>query len=405
MKLNPIAKSRSLEGGILVYNRASNDTWVVMWRTSLGRRYRSFKTLGEANFFASELQQERRRNGIQPTPSLLSPEEATVWFELRRLIGGTPLSEVVEAVRERQAKAAGRQIEALVEDFQRMRKDEGVRGWLHTNQTLYLKRFSQFVHPLKPANSIESEDVRRWVNDLKGKGFSLKTIKHHLSVISMFFKRSLAEGWVRRNPCLAVQLPKDQPAGEVSVLSAKDTAKLFEVNKDSRVAVYMALEAFAGLRFSSAFRLSRSDINLEEKTILLPAAKHKTGRRYLLENLPENIWDWIRHADKLQDPNWKKRPWHMGRVVYDREKNEAFKRAGIERSPNILRHSFCSYHVAMHQDAAKTALLMQHSNQAMIYRHYRGVASQVDAAVYFGIRPGKLKNAKNALNPTFSPTS
>jgi len=30
---------------------------------------------------------------------------------------------------------------------------------------------------------------------------------------------------------------------------------------------------------------------------------------------------------------------------------------------------------------------MQHSNQAMIYRHYRGVASQVDAAVYFGVRP------------------
>jgi integrase len=182
-------------------------------------------------------------------------------------------------------------------------------------------------------------------------------------------------------------MPKDEPAGEVSVLSAADTAKLFEANKDRRVAVYMALEAFAGLRFSSAFRLDRSDINLEEKTILLPAAKHKTGRRYLLENLPENVWAWIKNASLIKDPNWVRRPWCMGRVLYDREKNEAFKRAGVPRSPNILRHSFCSYHVAKHQDAAKTALLMQHANQAMIYRHYRGVASQADAEKYFGIVP------------------
>ena len=161
MKLNPIAKSRSLEGGILVYNRASNDTWVVMWRTSLGRRYRSFKTLGEANFFASELQQERRRNGVQPTPSLLSPEEATVWFELRRLIGGTPLSEVVEAVRERQAREAGRQIEALVEDFQRMRKDEGVRGWLHTNH--YLNRSDPTVTLRLAPQTVPDHFVALWL--------------------------------------------------------------------------------------------------------------------------------------------------------------------------------------------------------------------------------------------------
>jgi integrase len=387
MKINAVAKSRSLDGGILVYNRASNDTWVVMWRTSLARRYRSFKTLAQANYFAAELQRERRMNGAQPAPSLLSAEEAQVWHELRRLIGGTPLSEVVEAVKERRERLAGRQIEVLVDDFLRMRKDEGIRGWLYTNQTLYLRRFVRAIGPLKAGNAIEPDDVRKWVGELKAEGYSIKTVKHHLSVISLFFNRAVAEGWVNRNPCKAVQLPKDEPAGEVSVLSAADTARLFEANKDKRVAVYMALEAFAGLRFSSAFRLERSDINIEEKTILLPAAKHKTGRRYLLENLPENVWAWIKNAFSIKDPHWLRRPWRMGRVLYDREKNEAFKRAGIPRSPNILRHSFCSYHVAKHQDAAKTALLMQHANQSMIYRHYRGVASQVDAEKYFAVTP------------------
>ena len=160
MKINTVAKSRSLEGGILVYNRASNDTWVVMWRTSLARRYRSFKTLAQANYFAAELQRERRMNGAQPTPSLLSADEAKVWHELRVLIGGTPLSEVVEALKERRERMGGRQLEVLVADFLRMRKDEGVRGWLHTNQTFYLRRFVRAIGPLKPGNSIEPDDGR-----------------------------------------------------------------------------------------------------------------------------------------------------------------------------------------------------------------------------------------------------
>jgi len=49
-----------------------------------------------------------------------------------------------------------------------------VRGWLHTNQTLYFKRFTQFIYPLKPAGAIEADDVCRRVTDLKGKGFSLR---------------------------------------------------------------------------------------------------------------------------------------------------------------------------------------------------------------------------------------
>ena len=71
----------------------------------------------------------------------------------------------------------------------------------------------------------------------------------------------------------------------------------------------------------------------------------------------------------------------------DREKKAAFERAGLSKLCNVLRHSFCSYHVALHQDAAKTALLMQHTNQAMLYRHYKGLALRADAERYFSIKP------------------
>jgi integrase len=205
----------------------------------------------------------------------------------------------------------------------------------------------------------------------------------------MVFNRAIAEGWCSKNPCLAVASIKTE-RDEVSVISLADARKLFEANRGHRVSLYMALEAFGGLRFSSALRIAPGDINVADKSIVLPAAKHKTGRRHVLEGLPENLWEWIRNVDVISDPLWRKNPWRMCVPVYNREKKAAFERAGLKLQPNVLRHSFCSYHVAQHQDAAKTAVLMQHANQAMIYRHYKGVATRADAAGYFAITPSSF---------------
>lgn len=54
---------------------------------------------------------------------------------------------------------------------------------------------------------------------------------------------------------------------------------------------------------------------------------------------------------------------------------------------NCLRHSFVSYHVALHRDPGKTALLVSHKDQAVLWDHYLGVATAADAGRYFGIQP------------------
>jgi len=77
--------------------------------------------------------------------------------------------------------------------------------------------------------------------------------------------------------------------------------------------------------------------------------------------------------------------WHISRPVYYREKKGALEKAGLTKFGNVLRHSFCSYHVALHRDAARMALLMQHTNQAMLYRHYKGLALKAGAERCFDI--------------------
>ncbi len=381
MRENTLPGSRSLQGGIVVYPRPETPgSWQVMWRTEKGRRYRTFPSLAEANYFASEMQRERRTNGARVAHGLMSPEDLKAWAEFREATGHAPLSDLLSAWKDRQTSLSGMPISELVVQFLAMRQAEGVTKSNHTNDVKRLGRFVSFIGRDKPGNSITPTEVRAWLDDLKKEDLGPKTINHHLRSLSMALGRGVAEGWVLKNSCSAVQGPKVEVT-EVSVLSLADAIRLFKVNKGSRVAVYMALEAFGGLRFSSSFRISRDEINLEEKSIILPASKHKSGKRQILEGLPENLWAWIKAADAMGHD------WKICRPVYDREKKAAFERAGLSKLCNVLRHSFCSYHVALHQDAAKTALLMQHTNQAMLYRHYKGLALRADAERYFSIKP------------------
>ena len=55
---------------------------------------------------------------------------------------------------------------------------------------------------------------------------------------------------------------------------------------------------------------------------------------------------------------------------------KAHKAAGIDPWPkNALRHSFASYHLAAHKNAAETALQLGHMDARVLFAHYRELVS------------------------------
>jgi hypothetical protein len=64
---------------------------------------------------------------------------------------------------------------------------------------------------------------------------------------------------------------------------------------------------------------------------------------------------------------------------------QAADKAGIVWTPNVLRHSFCSYAVAA-KGFTWTSLQADHSER-MLREHYREVVSAEDAERYLKIRP------------------
>lgn len=62
-------------------------------------------------------------------------------------------------------------------------------------------------------------------------------------------------------------------------------------------------------------------------------------------------------------------------------------RADVPHPRNCLRHSFTSYHVAANKDAARTSVILCHTSPAMLWRHYKGRATEADGLAWFRIVP------------------
>jgi integrase len=59
---------------------------------------------------------------------------------------------------------------------------------------------------------------------------------------------------------------------------------------------------------------------------------------------------------------------------------------------DILRHSYGSYHLAKHRNAALTAEQMGHKNARILYAHYREVVKDAEAIEEFwSLKPAKLQ--------------
>lgn len=135
----------------------------------------------------------------------------------------------------------------------------------------------------------------------------------------------------------------------------------------------MVLGTLASAALKACERLEpEKEINLERGRIEITAAKSKTRRRRLV-TIHDNLAAWLAlEAD----------------IPGDLEKRITlvWQKAKVTWPHNVTRHSFCSYHLAQFQNAAKTALQAGHSEQ-MLFSHYHDLVTPEAAAEFWGIVP------------------
>lgn len=247
--------------------------------------------------------------------------------------------------------------------------------------------------------SIKADQLRAWVasltHDRTGRPLDTLTKRHHMISVKTFFRRCWREGWIERDPTLPIVLPQIEEQ-DVNLVSVEQAFHFFKVNRDHRAVGRVALEAFGGLRYTSAGKLSKADLKFERRGIELPSNKHKSRKRKFRQGQPPCLWAWLKHApDECWDltfRQYREDKKEMGVMAGFRPmilKNDKDRKSAKDLK-NAWRHSFASYLLAKEKDFDPVRYLMQHSRSTTT-EVYEGRADELDAYRYFSITPMSVK--------------
>ena len=237
--------------------------------------------------------------------------------------------------------------------------------------------------------------IQAWLDKLNVRG---RTKQNYLRVMGALFGFAIRRKYLPKDAAdeiAAVQSPKEDN-DEVEIFTPTEIREALEAARPEMVP-FLAIGAFAGLRSAEIVRLDWQEINLKERHIEIKAAKAKTGARRLAP-VTDNLAKWLATYAKKTGPvvtfdSW----WNQIPKVADAvNKRRGESAPAFTWKHNALRHSFCSYRIAGIKNAAQVALEAGNSPQ-MIFRHYRKLVNEKQAAEWFAILPPAKKTTKRKL--------
>ena len=244
--------------------------------------------------------------------------------------------------------------------------------------------------------SISGSEIESWLHGRSWSPASIALMRRNLSVLWSFARR---RGWVAENTILErTEAPKVRLATP-KILRPEEWGKLVAAaearaaaTEDHGLLWWLLLGGLQGLRPREAERLEWRHIRREMGDVELDASVTKTGARRLVPILPA----FAAFLDRYQPAT------PAGRLValstqQLRDRREAVcTEASLAWSPDVLRHSWCSYRVAQLGDAGRVAYEAGHS-QAVQNRHYRELVHSAEAEKWFSLRPAPAPESGNVI--------
>jgi integrase len=202
---------------------------------------------------------------------------------------------------------------------------------------------------------------------------------NHRRLIVALFNFAKLQGWLNKSESTAADAlgavkVKDKP---VEIYTPKEMAALL-THADTDFLPWLLLIGFGGIRREELAKgLRWEDVDFKRKTIIVPAAIAKTGRKRKIA-MPNNLVAWLKpyagHTGTIFEIDPRKR---MAKVT---------EASGVAWKRNALRHSFGSYRTEATKNAGQVALEMGNS-PAVVMAHYHEIVHAADAKAWWALKP------------------
>jgi integrase len=403
----------------------------VCWRVAGQRRMESFTTYSEALTAAEKLVGDLGR-GSQVTA--LTPRQATdalaayEWLQAFYQATGlrvsllTAVSGYAEAARKLQGRSLDEAVDGFLnavvqikvknlceatEQFIESRKRrtiarEGRRPALspehHYLTSRWLLKFAGTFRGL-PVSDLTKEQLNQYMAAYSGA--APKTRNEHRAVIKMLLRWCVEQDFLAPNHRLfeASDLKHENADPEEidfyrptefqrildrAIQDPPPTKEDEEPIADYRELVpALALAGLAGMRIKEIMRLTWEDIFGIPGHIEVKAMKSKTRSRRLIQISPA-LAGCLEPYRGQSGPVWLK-SYDMFHIGFGALRNEL----KIPDRRNGMRHSFCTFHFALHSNENLTAAEAGNSPQ-QIHAHYKGLATRAEGEKWFDVRPAKV---------------
>ena len=189
-------------------------------------------------------------------------------------------------------------------------------------------------------------------------------------------------------------------AKEPAILTVDEATRLLssarETNHELHLLPAVVLGLFCGLRTEECKRIQWEHVRTgETPPILTVGAAIAKKRRIRHVAIPENAVVWLSLCEGQKGTLTGEDPTNDG---FHRRFRKLLKHAGFgqkvkgkwasEWERNAMRHSFGSYHYALHGNPLETARLLGHkASDQVLFDHYRALATKAQAEAFFAIMP------------------
>lgn len=279
-------------------------------------------------------------------------------------------------------------IKALIDDKKAAGKGERHLKGMKWN----LERFSDDF-PKALLHQIKRDQIESWLLE---EDFGTTTRGNYLRDLSILFNFALKREWVASSPLVGISKPNPSNA-EIEILTPEATQEFLWVAEELQpeIVAPLAIKFFAGLRTSELFALDWSLVDMSQITILAKSAK--TRKRRMI-TVSENLRAWLTQYGAKSGPvtphthnAWHRRLEVIEAAVAERfgESKDPKRKEPFQVPPNGARHSFCSYHYALHRNENSTAAEAGNS-PAVIFSNYRVLLNADVAKRYWSILPKKV---------------